>query len=87
MVPPDSVLSIDLELVSFKPVIDVTGNLGVLKKILKEGEGAHTANEGAAVSSKCLALLPQYHVFHFYWDCNDMSHNKCELLKNYLAAI
>nr|GMD89177.1 peptidyl-prolyl cis-trans isomerase FKBP62-like isoform X1 [Ipomoea batatas] len=57
LVPPDSVLSIDLELVSFKPVIDVTGNLGVLKKILKEGEGAHTANEGAAVSIRYSGLL------------------------------
>lgn len=85
MVPPDSVLSIDLELISFKPVIDVTGNLGVLKKILKEGEGAHTANEGAAVSSKCLALL-QCSPFSVGM-VDDMSHNKCKLLKNYLAAI
>lgn len=51
-VPPNSTLDIDLELVSFKPVIDVTGDNKVLKKILKEGEGAFTANEGAAVTGK-----------------------------------
>lgn len=51
-VPPNSTLDMDLELVSFKPVIDVTGDSKVLKKILKEGEGAFTANEGAAVTGK-----------------------------------
>lgn len=37
-----------------KPVIDVTGDLKVKKKILKEGEGTVTANEGATVTSKYL---------------------------------
>ncbi|CAN4092175.1 unnamed protein product [Withania somnifera] len=54
---PNSILSIDLELVSFKPVINVTGDLGVLKKILKEGEGTLTANEGAAVTIRYTAKL------------------------------
>ncbi|XP_009613898.1 peptidyl-prolyl cis-trans isomerase FKBP62-like isoform X2 [Nicotiana tomentosiformis] len=54
---PCSILSIDLELVSFKPVINVTGDLGVLKKILKEGEGTLTANEGAAVTIRYTAKL------------------------------
>lgn len=60
-IPPSSILSIDLELVSFKPVINVTGDLGVLKKIVKEGEGTLTANEGAAVTSKYaefMCILP-----------------------------
>lgn len=35
-----------------KPVIDVTGDLKVTKKVMKEGEGSVTANEGASVSSK-----------------------------------
>lgn len=56
-IPPSSILSIDLELVSFKPVINVTGDLGVLKKILKEGEGTLTANEGAAVTIRYTAKL------------------------------
>ncbi|XP_016455639.1 peptidyl-prolyl cis-trans isomerase FKBP62 isoform X2 [Nicotiana tabacum] len=56
-IPPSSILSIDLELVSFKPVINVTGDLGVLKKIVKEGEGTLTANEGAAVTIRYTTKL------------------------------
>lgn len=56
-IPPSSILSIDLELVSFKPVINVTCDLGVLKKILKEGEGTLTADEGAAVTIRYTAKL------------------------------
>ena len=52
-IPGNSVLYIDVELVSFKHVIDVTGDAKVFKKILKEGEDAHgAANEGATVTSK-----------------------------------
>lgn len=53
-IPPDSVLSIFIKLIWMKPVIDVTGDLKVTKKVLKEGEGTVTANEGATVSSKYL---------------------------------
>ncbi|KAI3409041.1 Peptidylprolyl isomerase [Psidium guajava] len=62
-VPPNSTLDIDLELVSFKPVIDVTGDSKVLKKILREGEGAFTANEGAAVTVSYAARLEDGTVF------------------------
>ena len=37
---------------SFKPVIDVSGDGKVLKKIIKEGQGAQSADEGATVTSK-----------------------------------
>lgn len=53
-IPPDSVLSIFVKLLSMKLVIDVTGDLKVKKKVLKEGEGTVTANEGATVTSKYL---------------------------------
>ncbi|KAK9166010.1 hypothetical protein Scep_001201 [Stephania cephalantha] len=62
-IPSDSILNIDLELVSFKPVIDVTGDLKVLKKILKEGEGVHVANEGAAVTIRYTARLEDGTIF------------------------
>ncbi|XP_059634219.1 peptidyl-prolyl cis-trans isomerase FKBP62-like isoform X3 [Cornus florida] len=62
-VPPSSVLSIDLELVSFNPVTDITGDSKVFKKILKEGEGALTANEGATVTIKFTAMLEDGTVF------------------------
>ncbi|XP_057974823.1 70 kDa peptidyl-prolyl isomerase-like isoform X2 [Malania oleifera] len=62
-IPPGSVLSIDLELVSFKPVIDISGNSKVFKKILKEGEGVLTANEGATVTVRYTARLEDGTVF------------------------
>uniref|UniRef100_A0A5B7C990 peptidylprolyl isomerase n=1 Tax=Davidia involucrata TaxID=16924 RepID=A0A5B7C990_DAVIN len=62
-IPPSSVLSIDLELVSFNPVINVTGDSKVLKKILKEGEGALTANEGATATIRYTAMLEDGTVF------------------------
>ncbi|KAL0392136.1 UNVERIFIED_CONTAM: Peptidyl-prolyl cis-trans isomerase FKBP65 [Sesamum radiatum] len=49
-IPPNSTLSISAELLSFKRVIDITGDLKVKKKVLREGEGTVTANEGAAVT-------------------------------------
>ncbi|KAF8406187.1 hypothetical protein HHK36_008267 [Tetracentron sinense] len=59
----NSVLSIDLELVSFKPVVDITGDSKVLKKILKEGEGTLIPNEGAAVTIRYTAKLEDGVVF------------------------
>ncbi|XP_052189220.1 70 kDa peptidyl-prolyl isomerase-like isoform X2 [Diospyros lotus] len=61
--PLCSVLNINLELVSFKPVIDVTGDSKVIKKILKEGESTITANEGAAVMIRYTAMLEDGTVF------------------------
>ncbi|KAF7140388.1 hypothetical protein RHSIM_Rhsim06G0063300 [Rhododendron simsii] len=62
-IPPCSVLNVDLELVSFKPVINVTDDSKVLKKILREGEGTLTANEGAVVTVRYTAMLEDGTVF------------------------
>ncbi|CAI8606220.1 unnamed protein product [Vicia faba] len=62
-IPPDSVLHVNIELVSFKPVINVTGDSMVIKKILKEGDGAFTANEGANVTVSYTAMLEDGTVF------------------------
>ncbi|XP_022768625.1 70 kDa peptidyl-prolyl isomerase-like [Durio zibethinus] len=62
-VPPNSVLNIELELVSFKSVIDVTGDSKVFKKILKEGEGVLVANEGAEVTISYMARLEDGTIF------------------------
>ncbi|KAK7310766.1 hypothetical protein RJT34_08479 [Clitoria ternatea] len=62
-IPPKSVLHVNIELVSFKPVINVTGDSKVLKKILKEGEGAFPANEGANVTVSFTAMLEDGTVF------------------------
>ncbi|KAF7141429.1 hypothetical protein RHSIM_Rhsim06G0067300 [Rhododendron simsii] len=52
--PPCSALNGDLEVVSFKPVINVTDDSKVLEKILREVEGILTANECAAVTGAIL---------------------------------
>nr|XP_023878158.1 70 kDa peptidyl-prolyl isomerase-like [Quercus suber]POE78746.1 peptidyl-prolyl cis-trans isomerase fkbp65 [Quercus suber] len=62
-IPPGSILNIDVELVSFKPVIDITGDSKVLKKILKEGEGAVIPNEGATVTISYMARLEDGTIF------------------------
>lgn len=62
-VPPNSMLNVDLELVSFKPVVDVTADAKVFKKILKEGEGTLVANEGAIVTIRYTARLQDGTVF------------------------
>ncbi|KAG4382470.1 hypothetical protein AAZX31_14G087900 [Glycine max] len=62
-IPPNSVLHVNIELVSFKPVINVTGDSKVIKKILKEGEGVFTANEGANVTVRFTAMLEDGTVF------------------------
>lgn len=62
-IPPDSMLHVNIELVSFKPVINVTGDSMVIKKIIKEGEGAFTANEGANVTVRYTAMLEDGTVF------------------------
>lgn len=51
-IPPNFSLNINLELVSFKRVMDVCGDYKVIKKILEEGEGLVAADDGAAVTSE-----------------------------------
>lgn len=51
-IPSNAVLNVDLELVSLKPVIDVVGDMKVLKKILRAGEGVRTPNDGETVYGK-----------------------------------
>ncbi|RVX22417.1 Peptidyl-prolyl cis-trans isomerase FKBP65 [Vitis vinifera] len=63
LIPPSSVLIIDLELVSFKPVIDVTGDSKVFKKILVEGANTIAANEGATVTVRYTAKLEDGTIF------------------------
>ncbi|XLS43211.1 hypothetical protein HN51_000076 [Arachis hypogaea] len=48
-VPPNASLQIDLELISWKAVSDITKDKKVLKKTLKEGEGYERPNDGAVV--------------------------------------
>ncbi|XP_047966937.1 peptidyl-prolyl cis-trans isomerase FKBP62-like [Salvia hispanica] len=62
-IPPNATLAIDLELVSWKTVSNVTEDKKVVKKILKEGEGYERPNEGALVKLKLIGKLQDGTVF------------------------
>ncbi|KAH6765817.1 rotamase FKBP 1 [Perilla frutescens var. hirtella] len=62
-VPPNATLDIDLELVSWKMVSNVTDDKKVVKKIMKEGEGYERPNEGAIVKLKLIGKLQDGTVF------------------------
>ena len=50
LIPPHSTLIFDVEMVSWSTIRDITGDGGVLKKILTEGEGWATPKDGDEVS-------------------------------------
>ncbi|GMP78190.1 hypothetical protein CsSME_00034227 [Camellia sinensis var. sinensis] len=62
-VPPNATLQINLELVSWKVVSEITNDKKVLKKILKEGEGYERPNDGAVVQVKLIGKLQDGTVF------------------------
>lgn len=62
-VPPSATLLIDLQLISWKTVTNVTDDKKVVKKILKEGEGYERPNEGAVVKLKLIGKLQDGTVF------------------------
>ncbi|XP_059668285.1 70 kDa peptidyl-prolyl isomerase-like [Cornus florida] len=62
-IPCNSDLIIHLELVSWKSVIDVTGDKKVLKKILKAGEGFDHPNEGSVAKVMYIGKLEDGTVF------------------------
>ncbi|KAK7247031.1 hypothetical protein RIF29_41907 [Crotalaria pallida] len=62
-VPPNASLQIELELVSWKSVSDITKDRKVLKKTLKEGEGYERPNDGAVVQVKLIGKLQDGSVF------------------------
>lgn len=47
--PDTNLTSIRLKLVSWKTVVDITGDKKILKKIVKAGEGFERPNEGSQV--------------------------------------
>ncbi|KAL3533452.1 hypothetical protein ACH5RR_006973 [Cinchona calisaya] len=49
MVPPNATLIFDIEMVSWSSIRDITGDGGILKKILKEGEGCATPKDADEV--------------------------------------
>ncbi|KAL8481020.1 hypothetical protein ACS0TY_027527 [Phlomoides rotata] len=62
-VPPNATLQINLELVSWKTVTDVTKDQKVVKKIVMEGEGYDRPNDGTTVQVKLVGKLQDGTVF------------------------
>ncbi|QHN92491.1 Peptidyl-prolyl cis-trans isomerase [Arachis hypogaea] len=63
VVPPNASLQIDLELISWKAVSEITKDKKVIKKTLKEGEGYERPNDGAVVQVKLIGKLQDGTVF------------------------
>jgi FK506-binding protein 4/5 len=49
LIPPNSTLIFDIEMLSWSTIRDITGDGGILKKITKEGEGWATPREADEV--------------------------------------
>ncbi|KAJ4706723.1 Peptidylprolyl isomerase [Melia azedarach] len=62
-VSSDSNLTIQLELLSWKSIVDVTGDQKVLKKITKAGEGFDRPNEGSLVKVMYIGRLEDGTIF------------------------
>lgn len=59
IIPPNATLVFDIEMVSWNSVRDVSGDGGILKKIVREGEGWVTPRDADQVLGKfpsCLVL-------------------------------
>lgn len=62
-IPPNATLEINLELVSWKTVTEVTNDKKVIKKIIKEGEGYERPNDGTVAKVKLTGKLDDGTVF------------------------
>ncbi|XP_031281283.1 70 kDa peptidyl-prolyl isomerase-like [Pistacia vera] len=57
LIPPNSTMVFDIELLSWSTIRDITGDGGILKKIIKEGEGWATPRDNDEVFVKYEAWL------------------------------
>ncbi|KAL2469447.1 Peptidyl-prolyl cis-trans isomerase FKBP65 [Abeliophyllum distichum] len=62
-VPPNANLEVNMELVSWKTVSDITNDKKVLKKIVQEGDGYDRPSDGATVHLKLIGKLQNGTVF------------------------
>lgn len=64
-IPLNSQLTIDLELVSWRNVIDVLGDKKIMKKIIKNGEGFDRPNQGSLVKGNLLTISASFYCISF----------------------
>lgn len=64
-IPLNSQLTIDLELVSWRNVIDVLGDKKIMKKIIKNGEGFDRPNQGSLVKGNLLIISASFYCISF----------------------
>ena len=62
LVPPNATLTFDIELLSWNTIRDLTGDGGIMKKIIREGEGWATPREADEVlgnnnNKKCFYII------------------------------
>ncbi|KAL8172060.1 hypothetical protein V2J09_023864 [Rumex salicifolius] len=63
LVAPNTAMRIDLELVSYKTVTDITGDSKIVKKIIKEGDSIVVADDGASVTVRYVGKLEDGTIF------------------------
>jgi FK506-binding protein 4/5 len=56
LIPPNATLVFDVEMLSWSSIRELTGDGGILKKLMKEGEGWATPRDGDEVLGKLLLL-------------------------------
>nr|XP_010926682.1 70 kDa peptidyl-prolyl isomerase [Elaeis guineensis] len=60
---PNAILSVELELVSWKTVTEIGDDKKILKKIIREGEGYDCPDDGAVVTVKLIGKLQDGMIF------------------------
>lgn len=59
-IPPNSTLVFDIELISWTSIRDLTGDGGILKRIVKEGDGWATPRDGDEVFGNIVMHVYEY---------------------------
>lgn len=67
LIPSDSTLIFEIEMMSWTTIRDITGDGGILKKIMKEGEGWATPREADQVFGNIYSVGEFPSFFLFLW--------------------